>query len=278
MAMLMPTPSPRRRIILHVGFHKTGTKTLQACLRGNAERLGPAWIVQTRPDNDALRAVVEAARDYSASGERADLAMVSAQTVLWLGGLEIEPGQGVLVSSEDFAGHMPGRFGVKDYSAVANVLHAVIGMGRKLFDGHVSFEVLITTRARESWLRSLYFQQAKHPDLMLDFDTFCATIPNAADHGAIAAMVQRKLGDVPVVMRSLGDLGALPLGPAQAMFDLAGIDATGFEPSTARNIMPAPDLAEALVAANRLRLPLPVLKRMKDDLTNAAVSKAKNLG
>lgn len=275
----MPPQRPNRQIILHAGFHKSGTKTLQACLRANAARLPPHWRVETRPDNDALRAVVEVARDYSASGDKADLAMVSAQTVLWLGGLDLQPGQGLLVSSEDFAGHMPGRFGVKDYGAMVNVLHAVVDMAGRLYEGQVQFDILLTTRAPDPWLRSLYFQQAKHPDLTDDFDSFCAAIPKACDHSAIAAKLRRKLGEAtPVHLHALEDLSPRRLGPAAAMFDLAHQPTEDLQPASPRNAMPAPGLAEAFVAANRLGLSRPDLKRMKEDLTKAAVSLNPKLG
>jgi hypothetical protein len=277
----MPPPSLNRRIILHAGFHKTGTTTLQACLRSNAARLLPLWRVETRPDNGALRAVVEAARDYSASGDPSDLAMVSAQTVVWLASLDLAPGAGLLVSSEDLAGHMPGRFGVAHYGAAAKILHAVIDIAGQLYERQVHIDVLLTTRDRHAWLRSLYYQQAKHPDLTADFDSFCASIPKAADHEAVAAKLRRKIGEDRVHMVRLEQLSQRRLGPAEAMFDLAGLPDTlrsQLEPAAARNTMPAPDLAEAFVAANRLGLPLPELKRMKDDLQKAAVSKSGNLG
>lgn len=275
----MPPQPAKRQIVLHAGFHKTGTKTLQACLRANAPQLPHPWRVETRPDNDALRAVVEAARDYSASGKKADLAMVSAQTVLWLGGLDLQPGQGLLVSSEDFSGHMPGRFGVVDYSALIPVLHAVVSMAGRLYDGQVQAQILLTTRARDPWLRSLYFQQAKHPDLTDDFNTFCAAMPKAADHVAIAANLRRKLGEAtPVHLQMLEDLSPRRLGPAHAMFDLARLPTADLTPAQPHNTMPAPGLAEAFVSANRLGLPRPDLKRMKEDLLKAAVSLGSKLG
>ena len=275
----MPPQPAKRQIVLHAGLHKTGTKTLQACLRANAPHLPPAWRVETRPDNDALRALVGAARDYSASRDKADLAMVSAQTVLWLGGLDLQPGQGLLVSSEDFAGHMPGRFGVLDYGALIPVLQAVTGMAGRLYHGQVQIRILLTSRSPDPWLRSLYFQQAKHPDLTADFDSFCAAIPLAADHAAIAATLRHALGPAtPVHLLLLEDLSPRRLGPAEAMFDLAHLPTAGLQPISARNTMPAPGLAEAFVAANRLGLPRPDLKRMKEDLLKAAVSLGPKLG
>ena len=135
------------------------------------------------------------------------------------------------------------------------------------------------TRAPDPWLRSLYFQQAKHPDLTDDFDSFCAAIPKAADHAAIAANLRRKLGGATLVhLLKLEDLSPLRLGPAEAMFDLAHLPTTALHPTSPRNTMPASGLAEAFVAANRLGLPRPDLKRMKEDLVKAAVSLGPKLG
>jgi hypothetical protein len=276
----MPLTRHSRRIILHAGFHKTGTTSLQANLRGNAKLLLPQWRIQTSDDTYSLRATAKAARDYSISRDPADLAMVAAQTVLWLAEMDLRPDDQLLASTEDFAGHMPGRFGVLDYSAAVDILHAVIELAGQFYKGAVTFEVIFTTRAPGAWLRSLYFQQAKHPDLTLDFDTFCATIPKAADHAGVVRKVRRKLGDVPVHLFALEDLSIRRLGPAEAVYDIAGLpDALRAKllPTVARNVTPDVSLADAFVAANRLGLPRNELNKLKDDLLLAAVPLGRKL-
>ncbi len=272
----MTPQSPERRIILHAGFHKTGTTSLQDSLRVNAARLAPLWRVNTRADDHALCAVLDSARDYSVSGDDEDLAMVSAGTVLWLSHLDLKPGEGLLASSEDFAGHMPGKMGVKHYGAAAKVLRHVVETMRLFYQGRVQVDVVFTTRAPDPWLRSLYFQQAKHLDMKLDFADFCRAIPKAADHEAAVLKVGRKLGRTPVHLFALEDYADRKLGPAEAMFALARLPSdllASLVPISPRNSNPSGGiaLAEALARLNRQGLPSHVLRRAKEDLINAAV-------
>ena len=57
------------RIIIHAGFHKTGTTTVQKTLRANREDLRPHCRIILRP---GMVALCEAARAYSVSRSQTD--------------------------------------------------------------------------------------------------------------------------------------------------------------------------------------------------------------
>ncbi len=60
-----------RRIVIHAGFHKTGTTTVQQTLKAHATVLAPHLQVVLRED---MEAVCEAARAYSLAPDEGLLA------------------------------------------------------------------------------------------------------------------------------------------------------------------------------------------------------------
>lgn len=249
--------------VIHAGFHKTGTTSMQDCLRRNADLLAPLWRVETTQGSADLRRVTAAARAFSLSGAAEDLALVRARAVLWLAGLT---GPGVLVSSEDLAGHMPGIGPVRHYGALVPILSALTETIQRFHAGRARIAVLLTTRAPGAWLRSLHWQQAKGDRLTLDFPEFAASLPLAADHGAIADDLRRALGPVPVTLAPLETLAARPLGPASALLGLADLPevmARALIPVAPANTGPSSDLAAEFVALNRLGLDSAALRAAK---------------
>lgn len=275
----MPRPNRKgpvatRRVLLHAGFHKTGTSTLQDCLRENGDRLAPLWRVETLLHNPSLRAATQAARRYSMGGDPADLALFKAALVPWLDQMNLGPQQGLMISSEDFAGHMPGVGSVRSYDALGPVLAAFVDLVGQFFDGQVDFGFVVTTREPGAWMRSLYWQQAKGNDQKLDFADFAARLPLAADHGAVVEATRALVAPWPMALTALEDVQDRPLGPAEALFDLADLPAqmrATLRPVAPRNTAPQADLSAQFVALNRLGLSAEDLKQRKDALRRAAV-------
>ncbi len=267
-------PEPVRRVLLHAGFHKTGTSSLQECLRENGDLLAPLWRVETLLYNPGLRAVTQAARAYSLGRKPADLGLFRAALVPWLDRMELNPDQGLMISSEDFAGHMPGVGPVRTFDALGAILAAFVDLVGQFFDGQVAFSFLLTTRGADAWLRSLYWQQAKGSQQRLDFVDFAARLPMAADHGAVAAKARALVAPWPVTLTALETVQHRRLGPAEALFDLADLPAdlrASLRPVAPRNTAPPADLSAQFVALNRLGLMPQELKRRKDALRRATV-------
>lgn len=263
-----------RRVLLHAGFHKTGTSSLQECLRENGDLLAPLWRVETLLYNPSMRAATQAARAYSLGRKPADLGLFRAALVPWLDQMALEPGQGLMISSEDFAGHMPGVGSVRSYDALRPILTAFVDLVGQFFGKRAEFSVLLTTRGAEAWRRSLYWQQAKGSQQKLDFAEFTARLPKAADHAAVAAATRAAVAPWPVTLTALETVQHRRLGPAEALFDLADLPAelrAALRPVAARNTAPRADLAAQFVALNRLGLSPQDLKQRKDALRRAAV-------
>ena len=265
----MPHPDPA--IIFHAGFHKTGTTSLQAALGMHAPALSPVFAIQTRATSPRLLAAADAARDHSAGPTPQTATRLSDTLTGWASGLSVQPGQGLLVSCEDFAGHMPGRFGVPDYRAVIPVATAIRHALLARWPAH-RLTFLITTREPDAWLRAIHWQLSKHDALTLGPGRFARTFAAAADFAPLLAALRAALPETPVIDADLHDLAPRRLGPVEAMYDAASL------PCDLRASLPAPphanrspqhDLARVFVKLNRSDLPRAEVRRLKRAMLTA---------
>lgn len=208
-----------RRIILHAGFHKTGTTSLQQTLRANRRRLAPEFRLVLRP---GMTALCEAARGYSERRDDLNLGLVKYEAALLAERLQRDPADTILISSEDLSGHMPGRRGLRDYSAAPKLMQALaLAFDTALPEDELVF--FFTTREAESWLRSCYTQHLKASRLPLDADDYMKRFAGSASLESIVAQVAKALPRHAVLQAALEDHKARPLGPAEALLDVAGV-------------------------------------------------------
>lgn len=253
------------RIILHGGFHKTGTSSLQAALAAHRAALAGRVGVQTLHLSPGLSKATEAARAFSVAP---DLARLRAAMADWAAGLAAEwtAGGDLVISSEDFAGHMPGRFGVADYGAVVQVLPVAAEALGARFPG-AEVVVLMTTRAAEPWLKSLHWQLSLHPELQLKQRRFCKDRADLARFDRVLEPLGRALeGRARLEVKALETLAARRLGPVEAVYDLLDLPADlrdGLEPVPRSNARIAEGLADQFVRLNRAGLPEAELRRAK---------------
>lgn len=242
------------RIILHSGLHKTGTTSVQVALRAHAGVLAPLYQVQLNAG--PLRIVAEAARLWSAQPRPMAMRVYRRALRTWVQGLDLAPGQGLILSCEDLSGHMPGARGVTRYEAAPRLAAELAHQLRARFPDHALCFVL-GTRAPEGWLRSLHWQQAKHHHMVENAEAFAARLREAADFTALLAQIGAAT-HAPVIGAALERHGARPLGPVEAIYDLADLPAdlrAALPPVAAANRAPVADLAEAFVALNRQDMP-----------------------
>ena len=209
----MPT-----RIVIHAGFHKTGTTSIQKTLRENRTALEPDVRIVLRA---GMVALCEAARGYSQSKSPLDLGLVQYEAAELLQRIEAHPGL-VLISSEDLAGHMPGRRGLKSYAAAPKLMQAIAGAAAEVLpDTEVSF--IFTTRATKPWLNSCYVQHLRATRITQSVDEYIATHRTSAQLGKVVDSVAKLLPDHEVVQAALEDYADARLGPLDAVLDHAGI-------------------------------------------------------
>jgi hypothetical protein len=253
-------------IVLHAGFHKTGTSSLQKALTLHRRALEPRFAVHLRASDRALAVAADAARDFSERQGPVRREALLTRLFTWAGGLQPEPGQGLLISAEDLSGHMPGHKGVATYAAAPAILRLTIDALTARFGAGVDIRLLFTTRGTEDWLRSIHWQLARHPTIEIFADHFARTHAAAADFEAVIQAVRAELPGVRIETAALEVQMHRRLGPVEALYDLAAIE-DSFRATLRKvgieNQSPPYDLSGAFVALNRANIPRDSLRRLK---------------
>lgn len=260
----------RLPVFLHAGFHKTGTTSLQRVLAANRAAMAPLWRVELAALNPDLRQITDTARRYSLRRDPVELALFRGLAAGWLAGLTLTPGQGLLISTEDFSGHMPGARGVADYGATPDLAGAFADAVRAAFGGRADLAFVYSTRAAAEWLPSLYAQHARHAHVTASRADFLRDLAQAADLAAVVAQVRQVVAPVPVHAFALEEWAGHRLGPAAAFLRMAGMSDAALGTLAAVPMANArlPDaLVDAFVALNRQGLAPDALRAEKARLS-----------
>lgn len=212
------------RLILHAGFHKTGTTSVQQFLRANRAALRRHVRVFTRLGQEPL---CEAARAFSVTRDAMDRALLAAEWGRFLAALDPGDPRPVLLSSEDLAGHMPGRHGLVRYDAAPLILTDLAAL---LPEG-ADLTVALSLRATGPWRRSCWAQHVRATRHVGGLDDYLAAAGGAlADD---AAAVARALGSGALAGGALAGRARVvtwaleqadgPFGPAGPLLDLLAL-------------------------------------------------------
>lgn len=251
------------RLLIHAGFHKTGTSSLQSTLRKNADAIAPWVRVNTADETKDLRlASWLFARNSDAETE--DLLRETLQA--FFAQFDPKDPRDLLVSEEDLAGAMPGRHGKTTYDTAGRTLAITLDeLSRSGFADH-DIQVLLTLRKTESWAKSCYSQHLRSRPMVMDLQTYLSTPAAACDLSACADDIAATIAPVAVHRAWLEDIGDLRLGPAQAALDLLP-QLSGrhdlLQPTGIANGTLPQELADSFLALNRQDLDPMELKQAK---------------
>ncbi len=249
------------RVIVHPGFHKTGTSSLQTCLAANRAALAPfARIVLL----DELADPVRCATRYCLDGDPLDLAGFTAafaQVCETVAGSHT-----LLISCEGLSGRTPGKKGIVDYRAAVPLAAAMAAAVKAVFGGTAGLTLIYTTRNAQAWLSSAWRHNLFGYRVTEDFAAFSARCAEAADFAGITGQIAQKLRRAEVMSVALESVQEAPLGPAEGVLTLLNLPeavrAVLHNPGL-RNAGSGPDLTAALLELNRSALPDDEVKRRK---------------
>ena len=242
------------RMVIHAGFHKTGTTSAQSTIHANRALLGSRVRCFLRPD---FLDLAQATRGFSAAPGPDRLAAVRRAADAFFAGCVTDDPRGILMSSEDLAGHIPGRNGIAGYAATHRLMRELARAARGRFGPDLDLVFYFSTRGREAWLRSTWWQNLRVTRLTEDFDTYATRISEASDLPATLGRVAQAIAPERLVSQPLENTGALPLGPLTPMLDLLDIDETlrrALVPTPVRNAQQTPGLDAVFLAINRSAL------------------------
>ncbi len=245
----------RQRVVIHAGFHKTGTSSAQAMLRENRGllrryiRFYLKWKFES---------VTQAARGFSTW--RDDL---SREKFRWrfarlLEGTGADLRKPLLLSSEEFSGHLPGRQGLADYSAAPLLAADLATAVYQHFGADTDLTFVYTTRNPRDWLRSAYIHHVTRSDLTLSYDEYLEKFGASADLDDIADRVQQAVGLAKVVTYSLEFTKRTRLGPCHGLIEAMDLPETVVDalvPVSRRNTAPSAGDIELCLELNRSDMP-----------------------
>lgn len=256
------------RIILHAGFHKTGTTSVQQFLRANRAPLRRHLRLFTRLGQEPL---CDAARAFSIRRDPLDRAVLAAEWGRFLAALDPDDPRPVLMSSEDLAGHMPGRHGLMHYDAATMILADLAAM----LPADAALTVAFSLRGMTAWRRSCWAQHVRATRHAGDLDAYMTPVTDlAGDAQAVAVAVAVAVADrAQVVTWALEDQATARFGPATPLLALVALPdrvlARLTPPALANPTLPDAALAE-LLALNRSALDRAALAAAKRAVIDAA--------
>lgn len=262
------------RVIVHAGFHKTGTSSLQDFLHQNKMLLAPyldyygkkdfldagaqARMYAQRPFYWRLRKFRKAFRNFLES---------------------IPDAETIVISRETFTGGMPGhrRFDgrlLTSYQKPARKLLPVIADElRYRFGQDVDITFFFTLREKESWIKSVYGHLLRSIRLKDSFDEFRQRFPNLLGPTEEAQKLAQFLAPIPVSMSYLEDWANQPEGPAGAILDLLDVPDSirlSLTPSPQSNVGQPKNLRDAFLSLNKQNSSKHDLKHAKEELIKKA--------
>ena len=238
------------RLILHPGFHKTGTSTVQATLRQNRAILRSHLRILLRPD---MIATCEAARTYSRSRDALDLALFRYEVAQLGESWDPNDPRPVLMASEDLSGHMPGRHGLKGYSAAPELMKTLVTTLGEIH-ADLTTTLFYSTRAPGPWLASCHAQHLRACRMTQNVDEYAETHRQSGDLNRIVDRIAAHTAPCKVHRCALEDSRSRPLGPLDPLLDLINLPQSvrvGLHAVPPTNTALPPDCAAQLLALNR---------------------------
>lgn len=258
------------RVIVHAGFHKTGTSSLQDHLRKHREALAPYAAIYLKED---FLEAGNAGRIYGLKRFPWRLRRFRLAVRSFLE--DIPDGEVIFLSWEGFSGVMPGhrRMGgrsVEDMTTAGIPLaKTIIRELRKRFGSEAEITFLYTTRARESWIKSVYGHVLRSIQITDDFETFRAGLPKLPHLEDEADRIAAAIAPVPVIASALEEVKEHPQGPAIAALELMGVPQNVIDalpPATRTNAGNTAVLQAEFLRLNREMTDKDALKAVKDKL------------
>ena len=262
------------RVIVHPGYHKTGTTSLQNFLHDNKDMLSPYLRYYGKAD---FRDAGTAARIYAQRPFPWRLYRFRLALRRFL--QDVPEGRTIVLSRETFSGGMPGhrRMGgalITSYHQPAlRLARAIIAELRRRFGQDTEITFFYTTRERESWIRSIHGHLLRSIRLTDDFATFRARFPALASPAEEAQRMRGALAPVPVVTAALEDWGTHRNGPAEALLELVGVPEdirARLTPARRANPGQSAQMRAAFLALNRRGGSRAALKAAKEKLLQEA--------
>lgn len=174
-------------MLIHQGFHKTGTTTLQKTLSKNRGYLKDHINVLLPEDlQDASRA----ARRYAVAPKERTLRNFGAIIREALKPFADQGGKPLLISNEELAGLIPGRKGIWSYEQTHVLAKVLLDEVLRLTEDGDRIVFLLTTRSAPDWIKSTYWQNLRSHRIRENLAQYGEALHRGSDLEAVVCRVK----------------------------------------------------------------------------------------
>ena len=237
-----------RRIVVHPGFHKTATSSLQHALAAQADLLTPHIQMVFHKD---IRTAASLARAYSETRDPLQLSAFVMEFAEFLQTCVADDPRPMVITTENLSGSMIGRKNITDYGATPDLMQAVATAVHEVLGADTGLVFYLSTR-RRGWLDSCHWQLLRTERITMTSEEFAQTYAPVADLTAQVQAIRAAVHPVPVHETAVEDMNAR-LGPLQPLLDLLNLPAdlvAKLTPPATANVKGPAALRETLRAIN----------------------------
>ncbi len=211
------------RVIIHAGFHKTGTTSLQQFLEINAATLAPYVRVLLKSQMEDVASCARDCSNRSIPGlNTIKQAAFRRRFADLLQRTSLADGQILLISCEALVGRMPGREGILTFDAAAGLASNMVKVADRHFD-NLDLTLFYTTRGQTSWMRSAYSHLLHQSKFTMSEPEFTETFRRAGDLDAIVTSIAKAIAPRIPVSSQLETTADDLFGPATALLRLLNL-------------------------------------------------------
>jgi len=258
-----------KRVLIHAGFHKTGTTSAQAFLRENREVLHKNTRLILRHQ---LKQTFPRANEYSRTGSLKQLQRFQNNFSAILADIPSDDDRQIVISEENLAGQMPGKKGVYGYDALPPLLNAMLECLNTAFTTPPEVTVYFSTRETEGWIKSIWQHSVMAERITDSLAEMQTKLRPAADQKQTLRNLQSFFPKLPIQSRQMEDLRNTYYGLATPLIEwmrLSDLQHSKLIPVNTRNPSPAIEISERLRDMNASKLDDETLQNAKRDIRQA---------
>lgn len=204
-----------QQILLHPGFHRTGTSSMQHFLWLNREILAPHLTIRLTRH---FKSVARLCTRYATTQNPLDLTDMIGELDTAFAAEPVPTNRNLLISAEMFCGEVPGHGDVQDYGAAPTLITYLTGYLQERFP-KAQLRVILTTRDAEPWLFSVYRHVLRRSRVTLTHAEFAKAYQDAANFDDILSRIAEALDPIELLYLPLEHALQNPLGPGAALLD-----------------------------------------------------------
>ena len=204
------------RLIVHGGFHKTGTSSVQQMLVHNRALLKQEFRLILPPD---IRAATEAARAYSIAQDPIELGLFTYELANLFSTMDHGDPRPTLICAEDLAGHMQGRHNDTLYASAPELMGTFVTTAIECIPA-AQIEFYFSTRAVPAWIKSCYAQHLRASRMCDTLEIYQARMLPHTEFATLMIKLRTAVAPWSVSTALLEDTSTRALGPLAPLLDV----------------------------------------------------------